>query len=408
MPGIFGSHRATIVSAALALLVAGPALAQKKYDTGVTDTEIRIGQTAPLSGSISAYAVIARTQVAYINKINDEGGINGRKVKYVLYDDAANPAKTVEQVRKLVEGDEVFVVFNPQGTPQNMSIRKYLNDKKVPQMFIGSGGSKFGDPKNFPWTMGWTPPYLTEGAIYARYILQNKPDARIAVLYENNDYGKEMLEGFERGLGSKAASLIVAKEPYDREAPVIDSQIIKLKTSNADVLVDFSTPKFTVQAIKKTKELGWKPLHILSSVSNSIGSVLSVAGLDDSVGIISSGYYKDPADSTFAEDPAMVELNKFVDKYMPGTPKTDLMVNGYNIIQIFVEVLKRCGDDLTRENVMKQASVLKDVELPLFLPGIKVNTSATDYYPIESLQMLRFDGKRWAPFGGVIDGHMEN
>ena len=408
MARISGRHHGYIVAAALALLAASPAVAQKKYDTGVSDTEIKIGQTAPLSGSISAYAVIARTQVAYINKINDEGGINGRKVKYVLYDDAANPAKTVEQVRKLVEGDEVFVVFNPQGTPQNMSIRKYLNDKKVPQMFIGSGGSKFGDPKNFPWTMGWTPPYLTEGAIYAKYILQNKPDARIAVLYENNDYGKEMLEGFERGLGSKGASLIVAREPYDREAPVINSQIIKLKTSNADVLVDFSTPKFTVQTIKKTKELGWKPLHILSSVSNSIGSVLSVAGLDNSVGIISSGYYKDPADSSFAEDPAMVELNKFVDKYMPGTPKTDLMVNGYNIIQIFVEVLKRCGDDLTRENVMKQAANLKDVELPLFLPGIRINTSATDYYPIESLQLVRFDGKRWAPFGSVIDGHIEN
>jgi branched-chain amino acid transport system substrate-binding protein len=392
----------------LTLLAAAPAAAQKKYDVGVTDTEVKIGQTAPLSGPISAYSVIYRTQAAYINKINDEGGINGRKVNYLIYDDNANPAKTVEQIRKLVEGDQVFVIFNPGGTPQNTAIRKYLNDKSVPQLFVGSGGSKFGDPKNFPWTMGWTPPYLIEGNIYAKYILQNKPDSRIAVLYENNDYGKEMLEGFERGLGTKASALIVAKEGYDLGEPVIDSRIIKLKASGAEILVTFSTPKYTVQSIKKMRELDWKPLHILSSVSNSVGTVLSVAGLDDSVGIISSGYYKDPTDSTWSEDSAVVDLNRFVDKYMPGTPKTDLMASGYNVVQLLVEVFKRCGNDLTRENVMRQAANLKDVELPMFLPGIKINTSPTDYYPLESLQMMRFDGKRWTQFGSVIDGHIEN
>jgi branched-chain amino acid transport system substrate-binding protein len=401
-------YRPYLVALAIVALVASPAAAQKKYDIGVTDTEIKIGQTAPLSGPISAYAVISRTQHAYLDKINDEGGINGRKVNHILYDDAANPSKTVEQVRKLVEGDQVFLMFNPQGTPQNTAIRKYLNDKKVPQLLVGSGGSKFGDPTNFPWTIGWTPPYFIEGGIYAKYILQNKPDAHVAVLFENNDYGKEMLAGFERGLGDKASSLVVAKEAYELGEPVIDSRIIKLKASGADVLITFSTPKYTVQSIKKMRELNWRPLHILTSVTNSIGTVLSVAGLEDSVGIISAGYYKDSTDSAWAEDPAVVALNRFVDKYMPGTPKTDLMANGYNVVQLLVEILRRCGDDLTRENVMRQATNLKDFELPMFLPGIKINTSASDYYPVESMQMLQFDGKRWAPIGSVIDSHFEN
>jgi branched-chain amino acid transport system substrate-binding protein len=393
---------------AFLLIMSTSAFAQKKYDEGATDTSIKIGQTAPLSGPLSAYAIEPQTEAAYIKKVNDEGGVNGRKIEYLLYDDAGSPAKTVEQIRKLVEGDGVFLVFRPIGTTANNSIRKYMNDKKVPQLFVGSGVYKFGDPANFPWTMGWTPPYLIEGNIYGAYLLKNKPSAKIGVLYENDDYGKELLQGLEQGLGEKAAEMIVAREGYDLAEPVVDSRIVKLKDSGADTIVNLSTPKFAVQSIKKMAELGWKPLHILAQGANSVGTVLRVAGLENSVGIVSSGYYKDPTDRTWESDPGMADFNSFVDKYMPNTNRTSLMVGGYNVAQMLVEVLRRCGDDLTRENLMRQASHLQDLELPLSLPGIKINTSASNYHPITALQMMKFDGTRWTFVGEPIEGRVRN
>ena len=394
-------------SAALALLAAtsSGALAQKKYDTGASDTEIKIGNIMPYSGPASAYGVIGKSEEAYFKKINAEGGINGRKINYISYDDAYSPPKTVEQARKLVESDEVLIVFNPLGTPPNSAIQKYLNTKKVPQLFVATGATKWNDPKEFPWTMGWQPNYQSETQIYAKYILKNKPDAKIGILYQNDDYGKDYLKGFKDGLGAKAASMIVLEESYEISEPTIDSHIVKLKSSGADVFMNITTPKFAAQAIKKNAEIGWKPLHFLNNVSASIGSVIKPAGFENAQDIISSQYLKDPTDAQWKDDAGMKALNEFLDKYYPEANRADASVMfGYTVAQGLVHVLKASGDNLTRENVMKQAASIKDLELGGLLPGIKVNTSATDFAPISSVQLIRFKGDTWERFGEILSG----
>ncbi|BAL74178.1 ABC transporter substrate-binding protein [Bradyrhizobium cosmicum] len=387
----------------LAAALSTAASAQKKYDTGASDTEIKIGNIMPYSGPASAYGVIGKTEEAYFRKINAEGGINGRKINYVSYDDAYSPPKTVEQARKLVESDEVLMVFNPLGTPPNSAIQKYLNQKKVPQLFVATGATKWNDPQNFPWTMGWQPNYQSETIIYAKYILKNKPDAKIAVLYQNDDYGKDYLKGFKDGLGAKAASLIIIEDSYEVSEPTIDSHIVKLKASGADVFMNITTPKFAAQAIKKNAELGWKPLHFLNNVSGSIGSVIKPAGFENAQEIISSQYFKDPTDAQWKNDPAMIGWNQFLDKYYPEANRADASVMyAYIVSQGLVHVLKACGDDLTRENVMKQAANIKDYEPAGLLPGIKVNTSATDFAPLSQLQLIRFKGETWERFGEIL------
>jgi branched-chain amino acid transport system substrate-binding protein len=396
-----------VVSAALGLLAASSSsvFAQKKYDPGASDTEIKIGNIMPYSGPASAYGVIGKTEEAYFKKINAEGGINGRKINFISYDDAYSPPKTVEQARKLVESDEVLLVFNPLGTPPNTAIQKYLNSKKVPQLFVATGATKWNDPKNFPWTMGWQPNYQSETQIYAKYILKEKPDAKIGILYQNDDYGKDYLKGFKDGLGAKAASMIVMEESYEVSEPTIDSHIVKLKATGADVFINITTPKFAAQAIKKNAEIGWKPLHFLNNVSASIGSVIKPAGMENAQDIISSQYLKDPTDAQWKDDKGMKTWNEFLDKYYPEANRADASVMfGYTVAQGLVHVLKACGDNLTRENVMKQAASIKDLELDGLLPGIKVNTSATDFAPISSVQLIRFKGETWERFGEILSG----
>ncbi|MFH0298787.1 ABC transporter substrate-binding protein [Bradyrhizobium sp. 31Argb] len=394
-------------AAAVALLAvsSGHALAQKAYDVGATDTEIKIGNIMPYSGPASAYGVIGKTEAAYFNKINAEGGINGRKINFISYDDAYSPPKTVEQARKLVESDEVLFIFNSLGTPPNSAIQKYMNQKKVPQLFVATGATKWNDPKDFPWTMGWQPNYQSESIIYARYILKNHPNARIAVLYQNDDYGKDYLKGFRDGLGSKAASMIVIEESYEVSEPSIDSHIVKLWSSGADVFFDITTPKFAAQAIKKNAEIGWKPLHFLNNVSSSVGSVLKPAGFENAQDIISSNYLKDPTDPQWKNDPGMIAWNEFLDKYYPEANRSDLSVMyGYTVAQGMVHVLKACGDNLTHENIMKQAASIRDLELDGLLPGIKVNTSRTDFAPLSQLQLMQFKGDTWERFGDILSG----
>ena len=395
------------ISAAVALLAvtSNGASAQKKYDVGASDTEIKIGNIMPYSGPASAYGVIGKTEEAYFRKINAEGGINGRKINFISYDDAYSPPKTVEQARKLVESDEVLIVFNPLGTPPNSAIQKYMNTKKVPQLFVATGATKWNDPKDFPWTMGWQPNYQSETIIYAKYILKNKPDAKIAVLYQNDDYGKDYLKGFKDGLGAKAASMIVMEESYEVSEPTIDSHIVKLKSTGADVFMNITTPKFAAQAIKKNAEIGWKPLHFLNNVSASIGSVIKPAGPENAQGIISSAYLKDPTDAQWKTDAGMKAWNEFLDKYYPEANRADASVMfGYTVAQGLVHVLKACGDDLTRANVMKQAASIKDLKLEGLLPGITVNTSATDFAPISQVQLQRFKGETWELFGEILSG----
>jgi branched-chain amino acid transport system substrate-binding protein len=397
--------RLATLSAAFVVLAASSsgALAQKKYDTGATDTEIKIGNIMPYSGPASAYGVIGKTEEAYFKKINAEGGINGRKINFISYDDAYSPPKTVEQARKLVESDEVLIVFNPLGTPPNTAIQKYLNSKKVPQLFVATGATKWNDPKEFPWTMGWQPNYQSETQIYAKYILKEKPNAKIAVLYQNDDYGKDYLKGLKDGLGAKAASMIVIEESYETSEPTIDSHIVKLKSTNADVFINITTPKFAAQAIKKNAEIGWKPLHFLNNVSASIGSVITPAGKENAQDIISSNYLKDPTDPQWKTDAGMKAWNEFLDKYFPEANRADASVMyAYTVAQGLVHVLKACGDNLTRENIMKQAAGIKDLELGGLLPGIKVNTSATDFAPLAQLRLMRFKGDTWDLFGDII------
>jgi ABC-type branched-subunit amino acid transport system substrate-binding protein len=399
------TRKLAILSAAIALLAASSsgALAQKKYDTGATDTEIKIGNIMPYSGPASSYGAIGRTEAAYFKKINDAGGINGRKINFISYDDAYSPPKTVEQARKLVESDEVLLIFNPLGTPPNSAIQKYMNSKKVPQLFVATGATKWNDPKDFPWTMGWQPNYQSETQIYAKYILKEKPDAKIAVLYQNDDYGKDYLKGLKDGLGQKAASMIVAEESFETSEPTIDNHIVKLKSTGADIFMNISTPKFAAQAIKKIAEIQWKPMHFLNNVSASVGAVIKPAGYENSQDIISANYVKDASDKQWDNDPGMKEFYAFLAKDYPEGDKLDQStVVGYGVAQTLVQVLKQCGDDLTRANVMKQAASLKDFRTEILLPGIKINTGPTDFAPISQLQLMKFKGQQWELFGDVI------
>ncbi|HJP68922.1 MAG TPA: ABC transporter substrate-binding protein [Sphingomicrobium sp.] len=381
----------------------GSALAQKQYDPGATDTEIKIGNFVPYSGPVSSYGMIGRTMDAYFKKINAEGGINGRKINFISYDDAFSPPKAVEQTRKLVESDEVLLIFGALGTPSNTAIQKYLNAKKIPQLFIFTGATKWDDPKNFPWTMSFIPSYQTETRIYAKHILKEKPNAKIAVLYQNDDYGKDFLKGLKDGLGDKV-NMIVAESSYEVSEPTVDSHIVMLKASGADVFVNITTPKFSAQAIKKMGEIDWKPMQFLNNVSAQIGSVLKPAGLENSQGIISATYTKDATDPQWKDDPAMKRFFEFLSKYFPEADRYNSSVmTSYIFSQLLVQVLKQAGDDLTRENVMKQAANLKALEVDGILPGIKVNTSPTNFSPIRQLQLTRFKGEAWERFGPVLN-----
>ncbi|MGA9090954.1 MAG: ABC transporter substrate-binding protein, partial [Bradyrhizobium sp.] len=385
-----------VATAAVALaLSASSASAQKKYDTGATDTEIKIGQTVPFSGPASAYASIGKAQAAYFKMINEQGGVNGRKINLIQYDDGYSPPKAVEQVRKLVESDEVLLTFQIIGTPSNAAVQKYLNAKKVPQLFAATGASKFTDPKNFPWTLGFNPNYFVEGRIYGQYILKNYPNAKVGILYQNDDLGRDYLNGIKAGLGDKAAAMIVADASYEMTDPTVDSQILKLRAAGADVLFDASTPKFAAQTIKKNAELGWKPVHILDINATSVGAVMRPAGLEASKGVISVNYGKDPLDPTWKDDPGMKKYFDFMAKYYPeGDKNSNFNTYGYSTAQLMVHVLKQCGDDLTRANVLKQATNLKNVQLDLALPGILGNTTPNDYRVNKQLQMMKFNGER--------------
>jgi branched-chain amino acid transport system substrate-binding protein len=399
---------AAIATGAIVFATTGSALAQKKYDDGASDTEIKIGNIMPYSGPASAYGVIGKTETAYFNKINAEGGINGRKINFISYDDGYSPPKAVEQTRKLVESDEVLLVFNPLGTPSNTAIQKYLNTKKVPQLFVATGATKWDEPKEFPWTMGWQPSYQSEARIYAKYLMKEKPDAKIAVLYQNDDFGKDYLKGLKDGLGAKS-SMITAEEGYETSEPSIDGHIVKLKASGANVFISVTTPKFAAQAIKKLAEMNWTPLHIVSNVSSSVGGVLMPAGFENSQGILSANYAKDASDPQWDNDPGMKKFLEFLAKYAPDANKLDgSVVYGYGAAQTMVKVLQMCGDDLTRENVMKQAASLKNFAPGMLLPGVTINTSATDFAPIKQLQMERFKGEKWELFGDIISSELSN
>ena len=386
---------------AAAALLSGQALAQKKYDVGADDKEIKLGHIVAYSGPASAYGTIGKAIGAYFEKVNAEGGVNGRKIKFISLDDGYNPAKTVEMARKLVEQEEVLLLFQPLGTPPNSAIHKYMNDKKVPHLFVATGATKWGDPKNFPWTMGFQPNYQSESKVFVAHIMETKPNAKIGILYQNDDYGKDYLKGFEDGLGEKGKSMIVSKLTYEVTDATVDSQMVSLKASGADTFFNITTPKFAAQAIKKAAEMGWKPVHYLNSVSSSVASVLTPAGIDNSVGILTAGYIKDPTDPQFQKGKDWDDWLAWMKKYQPTANITDnLNVYGYTIAQLMTHTLQKAGDDLTRANVMKQAASL-DLTLPMLLPGVNVKTSADDFYPVEREQMMRFDGKTWALFGKV-------
>ncbi|MBI2217571.1 MAG: ABC transporter substrate-binding protein [Candidatus Rokubacteria bacterium] len=386
----------------LGLALVAPVSAQET--PGVTKTEIKIGNTNPYSGPASAYGTIGKAIAAYLKKVNDEGGINGRKVDFISYDDGYSPPKTVEMVRRLVEQDEVAFVFQTLGTPTNSAIHKYLNGKKVPHLFVATGATKWGNPKSFPWTMGWQPTYQTEGKIYAAYVLKNVKNAKIGILYQNDDYGKDYVKGFEDGLGAAGRKLVVSRQSYEVTDPTVDSQIVNLKNSGANVFFNVTIPKFAVQAIKKAHDIGWKPLHLLNNVSASVDVVLKPAGIEASKDLITALYLKDPTDPQWKNDQGMKDWLAFMQKYYPeGNTKDAFNVYAYTVGQGLVHVLKQCGNDLSRANVMKQAASIKDLSLPLLLPGIKVNTSPTDFYPIEQEQLAKFDGERWVLFGEIYD-----
>ncbi|MEH2535063.1 ABC-type branched-subunit amino acid transport system substrate-binding protein [Bradyrhizobium sp. AZCC 1588] len=406
-------HRSLIKAIAMAAVAAllsttsTGAVAQKKYDPGATDTEIKIGNIMPYSGPASAYGVIGKTEQAYFDKMNAEGGINGRKINFISYDDAYSPPKTVEQARRLVESDEVLLIFNSLGTPPNSAIHEYMNSKRVPQLFVATGATKWDDPKNFPWTMGWQPNYQSEARIYAKYILREKPDAKIAVLYQNDDYGKDYLKGLKDGLGAKAASMIVAEESYETSEPTVDNHIVRLRSSGADVFFNITTPKFAAQAIKKAFEIGWKPTHFLNNVSASIGSVIKPVGFERSQGIISAAYLKDAIDPQWKDDKGMKAFYDFLEEDFPEGNRADgSVIYGYNVARTLAEVLRKCGDNLTRENIMKQAASLKDFSSGTLLPGITITTAPDDFAPIQKMQLMRFEGERWELFGDVIGGEV--
>lgn len=390
---------ATLVAAG-AVVYATAGLAQSP---GVTDKEIKIGNTAPYSGPASSYGTIGKANLAYFKMVNDKGGINGRMVNLVSLDDGYSPPKTKEQIRKLVESEKVLATFNTLGTPTNSAVHVYMNKKKVPHLFLATGATKWGDPENFPWTIGWQPNYQTEGRIYANWLLQNKPDAKVAILYQNDDYGKDYVHGFKDGLGDKAATMIVAEESYEVTDPTIDSQIVNLKGSGADTFYNVTIPKFAAQAIRKVHDIGWRPTHLLNSVSASIASTIKPAGMEKAQGIITTVYLKDPTDPAWADDAEYKEWLAWMDKYYPeGDKANPFNVYGYAAAQTLEQVLKQCGDDLSRENVMKQAASLRNFRAKMLLPGITINTSSTDFYPIEAMQMQRFEGEEWVRFGDIV------
>jgi len=371
---------------------------------GVTATEIKIGNTNPYSGPASAYGTIGKALAAYFKKVNDEGGINGRKINFVTLDDGYSPPKTVEMVRKLVEQEQVAFVYQTLGTPTNSAIHKYLNQSKVPHLFVATGATKWGDPEHFPWTMGWQPTYQTEGHIYAQYVLKNVPNPKIGILYQNDDYGKDYVKGIKDGLGDAAKKVIVMEQSYEVTDPTIDSQIVNLKNSGANVFYNVTIPKFAVQAIKKAHDIGWKPLHLLNNVSASVDVVLKPAGIEASRDLITALYLKDPTDPQWKNDQGMKDWLAFMQKYYAeGNTKDVFNVYAYTVAQGLAQVLKQCGSDLSRENIMKQAANLKNLALPLLLPGIKVNTGPTDFYPLEQEQLAKFDGERWVLFGEIYD-----
>jgi branched-chain amino acid transport system substrate-binding protein len=387
-------------------LAASPAVAQKEYAPGITDTEITFGQTLPLSGPLSAYSEIGKAEADYFRMINDQGGVNGRKLHFIQLDDGYSPPKTVEQTRRLVEEEKVAFIFSSIGTPTNLSVQKYLNAKEVPQIWIGSGSSKFDDPQHYPWTIAFLPNYQVEGRIYARYLGNTKPDAKIAVLYQNDDYGKDVLQGFRDGMGPDAAKRIVATASYEVSDPTIDQQILSLQGSGADVFLAIATPKFSAQAIRKVYDIGWKPLYIVNFVGNSIAAALKPAGLDKSVGLISTAYEKDPNDAQWANDPGYQAWLAWMKKYRPdGDLANQFNVTGYDEGAVLVHVLKACGDNLSRANILYQAAHL-DYTPPMIQPGIAMKTTPTDYVPVKEMRLVRFDGKNWIPFGNAINGQL--
>ena len=391
-------------AAAFSLLTTQAALAQKKYDTGAGDTEIKIGNVEAYSGPASAYGVIGKTEEAYFKMINEAGGVNGRKINFISYDDGYSPPKTVEQVRKLIESDEVLLIFNPLGTPGNSAIQKYMNAKKVPQIFVSSGAAKWNDPKNFPWTMGWQPNYQTEARIYAAYILKNYPGKTIGIMYQNDDFGKDYLIGLREGLGDQANKLIIVESSYETSSPTVDSQVVQIKSINPDIFINIATPKFAAQAIKKISELKWNPVHFLTNVSGSIGGVMKPAGYENDQGILSTTYLKDPKDPQWKDDPGLNEWRAFMTKWYPEGDQDDAStVFAYGVAKGLEQVLKQCKDDLTRENIMKQAANL-NFEIGVYLPGTRIKTSPTDFAPLEQLQMMRFKGESWKLFGPIMSG----
>jgi branched-chain amino acid transport system substrate-binding protein len=398
--------RRSILAAAPAAglaLRAWPARA-KNYGPGVTDAEIKIGNTVPYSGPASSYGTIGKAQAAYWKMLNDQGGINGRKVNFISYDDGYTPPKTVEMIRKLVEQDEVLCTSATLGTPTNSAIWQYMNQKKVPQLFVATGATKWNDPKGHPWTIGWQPNYQSEGHVYAAYILKERPNGKIGVLYQNDDFGKDYLKGVKDGLGGKV-SMIINESPYETTDPTVDSLIVGMKAAGCDVFVNTGIPKFAAQAIRKAAEIEWKPLHVLSSVGNSVGAALKPAGLENAKDIVSDFYLKDPTDPAWKDDQGLKDWTAFMNKYYPEGDKTDVgNVIGYSFGQTMTQVLKQCGDELTRENVMKQAANLHDFVVPMTLPGIKLSTSPTDFAPIKQMQMARFTGERWELFGELLNG----
>ncbi len=372
---------------------------------GVTDTEIKIGQTMPYSGPASAYGAIGRVEAAYFKMVNEQGGVNGRKINFLSLDDGYSPPKTVEQTRRLVEQEQVALIFNSLGTAPDSAVRGYLNDNKVPQLFVATGASKFGDYEHFPWTMGWQPTYQTEARIYAKHIQATKPGAKIGVLYQNDDFGKDYLTGLKDVFGAQYAAMVVKEASYETSEPTVDSQIIDLQSSGADTFVIAATPKFAAQALRKAYDVGWKPVEYLTNVSYSVGAVLKPAGLEKCVGVLTGAYGKEPTDPKWKNDPGLQVWRDFMNKYMPGESQSDnLMTYGYGVAATMMQVLKQCGDDLSRERIMKEAANLKDFELPTLLPGMKINTSPTNYIPIRQMQLARFDGQTWELFGELIIG----
>ena len=395
----------TGLSAAGLILAGGLAFAAGQYGPGVTDTEIKLGSTMPYSGPASSYGTIGKSEAAYFAMVNDQGGVNGRKIDFIVRDDAYSPPKTVEDIRELVEQDHVLATFNTLGTPPNSAIRAYMNDNKVPQLLVATGANKWNDPKHYPWTIGWQPSYQIEARIYARYILNNIPNAKIAVLYQNDDFGKDYLIGLREGLGDKADKLIVATQTYETTDVTINSQVVALQGSGANVLVTAAIPKFVAQEIRKMYDIGWKPTHILSNVSTSVGTVMRPAGPEKAVGVISTAYFKDPTDPQWQDTPEYKDWLAWMKKYnTSGNVADAFTVYGYSAAQTMVAVLKQCGNDLTRENLMKQAANIHDLKLPMLLPGIVVSTSADDFAPIKQMQLMKFDGTTWKLFGPVISG----